>query len=149
MKLEDYPQTHDGAAAFVRDVFCSMGGRVLPDQGQMQNNSILKRRRKQLERLTDETRLKKLERQLDGLIGFHEAAAHKCILNCRGVCIDCQGYWDRRDEIEYEIILEKEELAKIWALQSKKAMVCVCSGVGGTSLDDNIVALALTINGQR
>ena len=28
MKLEDYPQTHEGAVAFVRDVFRGMGGRV-------------------------------------------------------------------------------------------------------------------------
>ena len=38
MHLEDYPPTKEGGVDFVRDVFCSMGGRVLPDQGQMQNN---------------------------------------------------------------------------------------------------------------
>jgi len=32
---------------------------------------------------------------------------------------------------------------------SKKVLACVCNGIGGTSLDDNIVALALTINGQQ
>ena len=30
MRLEDYPQTHDGGVAFVRDVFASMGGTVVP-----------------------------------------------------------------------------------------------------------------------
>jgi len=30
MKLEDYPQTHEGAVDFVRDVFRGMGGKVIP-----------------------------------------------------------------------------------------------------------------------
>ena len=30
-RLEDYPQTHDGSVAFVRDVFQSMGGTVVPE----------------------------------------------------------------------------------------------------------------------
>ena len=54
-----------------------------------------------------------------------------------------------RDEIEYEIMMEKEELAPLWAMQSKQQTACLCRGVGGTSLDDNIVALALIINGQQ
>ena len=130
MKLEDYPQTHEGAVAFVRDVFRGMGGRVRENMaGYMEN------------------RLHKLENDLAALKG--RAKRHDCLLQLTGVCPFCESYWDLRDEIEHEIILEKEELAKIWALQSKKALACVCSGVGSTSLDDNIVALALTINGQR
>ena len=30
MQVEDYPQTHEGGVALVRDVFQSMGGTVLP-----------------------------------------------------------------------------------------------------------------------
>ena len=30
VQFEDYPQTHEGCAAFVRDVFQSMGGTVSP-----------------------------------------------------------------------------------------------------------------------
>ena len=30
IRLEDYPQTHEGGVAFVRDVFKSMGGTVVP-----------------------------------------------------------------------------------------------------------------------
>ena len=74
---------------------------------------------------------------------------HDCILEETGVCPHCESYWDMRDEIEYEIMMEKEELAPFWAIQSKQRMACLCRGVGGISLDDNIVVLALTINGQR
>ncbi len=43
MNLEDYPQTHEGAVDFVRDVFCSMGGRVLPPRrpGRTLSDTIL------------------------------------------------------------------------------------------------------------
>lgn len=30
IRLEDYPQTHEGGVDFVRDIFKSMGGRVMP-----------------------------------------------------------------------------------------------------------------------
>ena len=30
-RLEDYPQTHEGGVAFVRDMFKSMGGTVVND----------------------------------------------------------------------------------------------------------------------
>ena len=38
MNLEDYPQTHEGAVDFVRDIFRSMGGRVRDNiTGYMEN----------------------------------------------------------------------------------------------------------------
>ena len=93
-----------------------------------------------------EERLKALERQLASFV--RSSKFHDCILEETGVCPHCESYWDIRDEIEYEIMMEKEELAPFWAMQSKKNMACVCRGVGATSLHASIVALALTINGQ-
>ena len=130
MKLEDYPQTHDGAVAFVKDVFRGMGGRVRDNiTGYM------------------EKRLHKLENNLAVL--RRRAERHDCIRELTGVCPFCESYWDMRDEIEYEIMLEKEDLAPIWAMQSKKNLACVCKGIDTSSLQDSIVALGLTINGQR
>ena len=86
MKLEDYPQTHEGAVAFVRDVFRGMGGRARDNiTGYMEN------------------RLHKLEHDLAAL--KREAMRHDCILELTAVCPFCESYWDMRDEIEYEIIL--------------------------------------------
>ena len=94
-----------------------------------------------------EERLRALERQLASFV--RSSKFHDCILEETGVCPHCESYWDVRDEIEYEIMMEKEELAPLWAMQSKQQTACLCRGVGGTSLDDNIVALALIINGQQ
>ena len=94
-----------------------------------------------------EERLRALQRQLASFL--RRPKQHDCILELTGVCPHCESYWDIRDEIEYEILMEKEELAPLWAMQSKKNMTCVCRGARATSLDDSIVALALTINGQR
>ena len=94
-----------------------------------------------------EERLRALERDLASFL--RSSKFHDCILEETGVCPECESYWDIRDEIEYEIMMEKEELAPLWALQSKKNMACVCQGVSATSLDASIVAFALTINGQR
>ena len=92
-------------------------------------------------------RLRALEQALASfLCRSHQ---HDCILEETGVCPYCESYWDIRDEIEYEIMMEKEELAPLWAMQSKQRMACLRRGIGGISLDDNIVGLALIINGQR
>ena len=94
-----------------------------------------------------EERLRALERDLASFL--RSLKQHDCILEETGVCPHCESYWDMRDEIEYEIMMEQEELAPLWALQTKKNMACVCRGAGATSLHASIVALALTINGQR
>ena len=92
-----------------------------------------------------EAPLRRAERSLTLFVRNNRA--HDCTLELAGVCSHCETYWDMRDEIEYKIMMEKEELAPLWAMQSKKNMACVCRGV--TSLDASIVALALTINGRR
>ena len=94
-----------------------------------------------------EAPLRRAERSLN--LFLRQNRAHDCTLELTGVCSHCETYWDVRDEIEYEIMMEKEELAPLWAMQSKQQTACLCRGVGGTSLDDNIVALALIINGQQ
>ena len=94
-----------------------------------------------------EERLRALEQQLASFL--RSSREHDCILEETGVCPHCESYWDIHDEIGYEIMMEKEELAPFWAMQSKQRMACLCRGVGGISLDDNIVALSLIINGQR
>ena len=91
-----------------------------------------------------EERLRALEQQLASFL--RSSHQHDCILEETGVCPYCESYWDIRDEIEYEIMMEKEELAPFWAMQSKQRLACICRGVGGTSLDDNIVALALAMS---
>ncbi len=94
-----------------------------------------------------EATLKRLERRLN--LFLRSSREHDCILELTGVCPHCESYWDVRDEIEYEIEMEKEELAPLWAMKSKQRVACVCRGVGATSIEDSIFALALTINGQR
>ncbi len=94
-----------------------------------------------------EERLRALERQLASFL--RRSREHDCILEETGVCPHCESYWDVRETLEYGIMLEKEELALFLAMQSKQRMACLCRGIGGTSLDDNIVALSLIINGQR
>ena len=91
-----------------------------------------------------EVTLKRLERNL--ALFERRQREHDCILEETGVCPHCESYWDIRDEIEYEIMMQREELAPLWAMQSKKNMACVCRGVGATSLHASIVALA-HING--
>ena len=98
MKLEDYPQTHEGAVAFVRDVFRGMGGRVQDNLG---------------------------TRRLDLVVGCHKG--HDWILKVRG----------------------KRRLAHICAMRSKRNLACVCKGIDTSSLQDSIVALGLSISGQR
>ncbi len=88
-----------------------------------------------------EERLKGLERQLASFLS--RSREHDCILELTGVCPHCESYWDIRDMLEEEIMMEKEELAPLWAMQSKQQMACLCRGIGGKSLDDNIVALSL------
>jgi hypothetical protein len=94
-----------------------------------------------------EAPLRRAERSLTLFVRNNRA--HDCTLELAGVCSHCETYWDMRDEIEYEIMMEKMELAPFGAMQSKKNMACACRGVRADSLHASIVALALTINGQR
>ena len=61
-----------------------------------------------------EERLKALERQLASFL--RRSQQHDCILEETGVCPHCESYWDIREETEYEIMMEKEELAPLWAM---------------------------------
>ena len=73
---------------------------------------------------------------------------HDCILE-DGVCHHCEHFWYVRESFEYEIMIEKDELALLLALQSKQRIACLCRGIEGTSLHDNIVSLSLIIHGQQ
>ena len=93
-----------------------------------------------------EDRLRALENSLASYLC--RSRLHDCILEETGVCPHCEHYWFVRESFENEIMMEKDELAFFLAMQSKNRIACLCRGVGGTSLDDNIVALALIINGR-
>ena len=93
-----------------------------------------------------EERLKTLEHRLASFLC--RSQVHDCILEETGVCPHCEHYWDVRETIENEIMMEKDDLALFWAVQSKNRITCLCRGLEGASLDDNIVALALIINGR-
>ncbi len=93
-----------------------------------------------------EERLKTLEHRLASFLCRPQV--HDCILEETGVCPHCEHYWDVRETIENEIMMEKDDLALFFAVQSKNRITCLCRGLEGTSLHDNIVTLALIINGR-
>ena len=90
-------------------------------------------------------RLRALEKSLASYLC--RSRQHDCTLD-DGVCHHCEHYWFVRESFENEIMMEKDELAFFWAMQSKNRIACLCRGVGGASLHDNIIAMALIINGR-
>ena len=95
-----------------------------------------------------EERLLALEKSLASYL-CRSRQVHDCILDELGVCPHCEHYWFVRESFENEIMMEKDELAFFLAMQSKNRIACLCRGVEGASLHDNIIALALIINEQR
>ncbi len=86
--------------------------------------------------------MKRLERGLT--LFLRSSREHDCLLELTDVCPQCETYWDIRDEIEYEILMEKEELAPLWAMQTKQRMAYLCREMVGHSnitLQDSIVAM--------
>ena len=95
-----------------------------------------------------EERLLALEKSLASYL-YRSQQVHDCILDELGVCPNCEHYWFVRESFENEIMMEKDDLALFLAVQSKNRITCLCRGLEGTSLQDNIIAMALIINEQR
>ena len=96
-----------------------------------------------------EATLKRLERSLT--LFLRSSREHDCILELTGVCPQCESHWDIRDEIEYEIMMEREELAPLWAMQTKQRTAYLCREMVRpltAPLEDRIVAMAHLVNGQ-
>ena len=93
-----------------------------------------------------EDRLRALENSLASYLC--RSRVHDCILEETGVCPHCEHYWFVRESFENEIMMEKDDLALFLAVQSKNRITCLCRGFEGVSLHDNIIALALIINGR-
>ena len=95
-----------------------------------------------------EERLLALEKSLASYL-YRSQQVHDCIFDELGVCPHCEHYWFVRESFENEIMMEKNDLALFLAAQTRNRITCLCRGFEGVSLDDNIIALALIINGQR
>ena len=58
-----------------------------------------------------EAPLRRAERSLTLFVRNNRA--HDCTLELAGVCSHCETYWDMRDEIEYEIMMETTRTGSI------------------------------------
>ncbi len=93
-----------------------------------------------------EDRLRALEKSLASFLCRSRQVVCQKWQKC--ICPHCEHFWFVRESFENEIMMEKDELALFLAMQSKNRITCLCRGLEGASLDDNIVALALIINGR-
>ncbi len=100
-----------------------------------------------------EAYLERLEREYALLLSRPwRPHGHNCTFELDAIsCVHCETMWDMREDLEYEILITKEELAPYYAAQTKQRMPYLCRDMVrplATSLQDRIVAMVLLVNGQ-